>query len=210
MTHYDEKYWNFQAPIGKIGGILNKFKFDEHINPTDTVLDFGCGGGFLLDQITASRKIGYDINETARENAKRLGIETVDDLNKLENNTVDVVISNHALEHVHHPLTNLQNLYRVVKPNGLIVIVVPYEQPHEHEFRYKENDVNQHLHAWNPQTLGNIVKLAGFKIIKSNTIQHKWAHDYEKCYNDSDFHQRCKQNAIDSGNYQTKCVAIKL
>ena len=26
--HYDEAYWEFQKDIGKLGGLLNKFKFN--------------------------------------------------------------------------------------------------------------------------------------------------------------------------------------
>ncbi len=57
--HYDDKYWEFQSKIGKIGGFLNKFKFEGHVNISDVIMDFGCGGGFLLNELEASHKIGF-------------------------------------------------------------------------------------------------------------------------------------------------------
>lgn len=204
-----EKYWEYQAPIGKVGGILNKFKFKDHILPENCVLDFGCGGGFLLNELNAAKKIGFEINESAREHAKTLGITMVNDLNDLKDGEVDIIISNHALEHVPNPLEVLKNLYRVVRTGGLIVIVIPCEQPGEVEFNYKNDDINQHLYSWCPQTIGNLVKLAGFSVEQSYTIRHKWTPDYQTAYTSSDYHERCKKYAIEKGNYQVKCIGRK-
>lgn len=47
-THYDAEYFNWQKNIGAFGGWANSFKFKNSISKSDTVIDFGCGGGFLL------------------------------------------------------------------------------------------------------------------------------------------------------------------
>lgn len=208
-THYDQSYWEYQAPIGEIGGKLNKFKFQDHILPENTVLDFGCGGGFLLNELTAKRKIGFEINDSAREHVKTLGITTINDLNNLKEGEVDIIISNHALEHVPNPLETLKNLHRVVREGGLIVIVIPCEQPGEVEFEYKEDDINQHLHSWCPQTIGNLIKLAGFKLEQCYTLRHKWTPDYQTSFSDPDYNDKCKKYAIEKGNYQIKCIGRK-
>ena len=208
--YYDENYWKFQAPIGKIGGILNKFKFEEHIKPENSVLDFGCGGGFLLNEINASQKFGFEINPNARNHAKSLGIQVFDDLNKIENNSIDIVISNHAFEHVPTPLDSLKHLNRIIRPGGLLIVVIPCEQPQELEFQYRENDINQHLYTWCPQTFGNLVKLSGFEIALCGTIQHKWTEDVQKCYLDENYHERCRDYAKKVGNYQVKCIGRKI
>ena len=49
MTHYNHEYFNWQKNIGYVGGFLNKFKFENNVNKTDILMDFGCGGGYLLD-----------------------------------------------------------------------------------------------------------------------------------------------------------------
>lgn len=43
-SYYDEKYFEWQKECGKIGGILNKFKFESYVKNSDVLLDFGCGG----------------------------------------------------------------------------------------------------------------------------------------------------------------------
>ncbi len=207
--HYDAAYWEYQSRIGKIGGQLNKFKFEKHILPESYVLDFGCGGGYLLNGLECARKIGYEINPNARRNAESLGIDTVSSFEELEDDSFDVVISNHALEHVPTPFETLKQLYRVLAPGGLIVLVLPCEQSTDTEFNFNPNDINQHLYSWCPQTLGNLVKLAGFKIELCTTLRHKWTPDYESSYTDERYHDRCKQYAIEKGNYQIKCIGRK-
>lgn len=209
-SYYDKQYWEYQAPIGRVGGILNKFKFQDHILPENTVLDFGSGGGFLLEQLSAKHKMGYEINPSAKQHAVSLGIDMVDDLETMPRDFVDIVISNHALEHVPDPLNVLRQLYKIIRKGGLIVFVIPCEQPGEIEFQYREDDVNQHLYSWCPQSFGNLFKMAGFKIEQCITLQHKWTPDYQNSYTHPNYHERCRQYALEQGNHQIKCIGRKI
>src|SRR5687768_999919 len=97
--YYNEDYFEkYQKKIGEFGGMANKFKFQDEIKETDTVLDFGCGGGFLLKNISCRHKVGIEINEVARKNCSALGIECYDSLDHIKDESIDVVISNHCLE----------------------------------------------------------------------------------------------------------------
>ena len=57
--------------IGKFGAIFNKNKFTPYIKKSDVVLDFGCGGGYLLNNIECAEKYGLEINEVAIEKQKK-------------------------------------------------------------------------------------------------------------------------------------------
>src|SRR5260370_42501062 len=68
LSHYDVHYFNdFQKKIGEFGGRANKFMFEKHVLAAGTVLDFGCGGGFLLNNPNCSEKIGVRVNPGTRE-----------------------------------------------------------------------------------------------------------------------------------------------
>ena len=69
--YYDNKYFDdYQKKIGEFGGKANLFKFKKFINHDSKVLDFGCGGGFLLNNINCSYKAGIEINSVARNFCK--------------------------------------------------------------------------------------------------------------------------------------------
>jgi len=66
-THYDQRYFEYQKEGGNFGGHAELFKFQHFIQPTDSVVDFGCGGGFLLAELVCGRRVGVDVNPSARE-----------------------------------------------------------------------------------------------------------------------------------------------
>jgi len=112
MSHYNEKYFNWQKEIGVIGGFLNKFKFESHVKDGDILMDFGCGGGYLLNNFNNKQKIGFEINKTSCIECEKHGVSVYNNFDDISNNSIDAIISNHAMEHVPLPLQSLQNLYK--------------------------------------------------------------------------------------------------
>ncbi|MEH0155459.1 methyltransferase domain-containing protein [Limibacter armeniacum] len=209
MSHYNKEYFDWQKNIGAFGGSANLFKFDDFVREDTKVIDFGSGGGFLLSNMKSTEKVGVEINPVARENANKMGIKTVEDANELENEWADVIISNHALEHVESPLDELKKLNTKLKKGGKIVFVVPYERNN----KYKEGDINFHLYTWSEMNLGNLFSLAGFKVISVGELKHKWPPKFAKIrqvFGDSIFHLSCKiYGRISTGVSQIRIVAEK-
>lgn len=146
------------------GRILDKMvKFQPYVKATDTIADFGCGSGDLLFHIRAGRKIGVEINPHARKHAEEAyALECYDDASKVEDGICDVIVSNHALEHVPYPIGALQELRKKIKPDGLLVLCLPVDWRTPRMEKYNPNDVDMHLHTWTPQLIGNTLKSAGF------------------------------------------------
>ena len=69
------------------------------------------------------------------------------------------------------------------------------EQQIDQAFYYKANDINQHLYTWCPMTFGNLVNLAGFKVLSCQPFLHQWCPDFKENYNKPDFHKRCREYA---------------
>jgi 2-polyprenyl-3-methyl-5-hydroxy-6-metoxy-1,4-benzoquinol methylase len=174
-THYDAQYFGWQSSIGEFGGWANQSKFVKYISSHSKVLDFGCGGGFLLKNLECSKKVGVEVNSVARETAKKHGIEVFARVEDMPDEYVDTVISNHVLEHTYQPLGELKSLYKKLEPGGKIIFVVPCESISS---RYKPNDINHHLYTWSPMCLGNLFSEAGFSVIESKAYLHKWPPKY--------------------------------
>lgn len=175
-THYDGGYFDWQSSIGEFGGWANQSKFAQHISRDQVVLDFGCGGGFLLKNLDCRKKIGVEVNPTAADSARKKGIEVFSSVAEVPDQSVDVIISNHALEHALQPLSELKGLLTKLKPGGKAIFVVPSESI---SCSYRKDDINHHLFTWSPMCLGNLFSEAGFSVIESRPYTHKWPPKYK-------------------------------
>ena len=54
-------------------------------------------------------------------------ISEATDLNKVKDNTYDFVLSCHSLEHVANPIKALLEWKRILKPNGKLILILPYK-----------------------------------------------------------------------------------
>jgi len=209
MEHYNDDYFNWHKNIGAFGGVVNLFKFEEFIEKDATVVDFGSGGGYLLNNIQCKEKLGVEINPTARANANKLGINTLPSSEEIKDEWADVIISHHALEHVEHPLSVLRELHKKLKPNGKIVFVVPIERHN----KYVPNDINFHLYTWSEMNLGNLFTLAGFQVKEVKEIKHRWPPHFmkiRKSVGANIFHTICKAYARYRNDIsQIRVVAVK-
>jgi len=169
--HYDDDYFNWQSEAGEFGGWANQTKFIKYIAQDDVVLDFGCGGGYLLKNIDCKKRLGVEINPLAAETAKRNGVEVYSKVEDVQDESIDVIISNHALEHALQPLDELRELKKKLKVGGKVIFVVPCENI---SMRYKSDDINHHLYSWSPMCLGNLFVEAGYSLIESKAYIHKW------------------------------------
>ncbi len=126
MEALPETIWHYCAAVG------NPFK-DAIITEGDTVLDLGCGAG--VDVLVARLHVGgqgkvhgVDITpkmvEVARKHVVMAGFENVEieqcgfDAVGLENESVDVVISNGAINLTECKESVFAEIYRVLKPGG--------------------------------------------------------------------------------------------
>ncbi len=169
-THYDNKYFTWQRSIGMLAGHANRFMFEPYIHPEASVLDFGCGGGYLLAQIDCGRRTGVEINPAAQAVAREQGLEVHENVRSIVGELFDVVISNHALEHAIDPLQEVLALRAVLRPGGRMVLVTPFER----NSSWRSDDINQHLFTWSPMNLGNLVARAGLRIESAEVIHHRF------------------------------------
>ena len=144
--------------------IRNKYKIScgDHIKPH--ILDFGCGVGDFLNY--AKQKgceiSGCDMSEDARIWASmKLGksIVTPEEIFALPHSTFDIITMWHVLEHIDDLRFQTEQLHRLLKDNGRLVIAVPNYKSYDAQY-YKDKwaayDVPRHLNHFHKESLQNI------------------------------------------------------
>ncbi len=158
-------YFAYQVDGADTAARIAITRFAPYIGAGDRVVDFGCGTGWLLKLADAGEKLGIEPNPAAREYAAKLGIDTVASPADVEDGWADVVISNHALEHSLSPYAELQELFRIVRPGGKLVLGLPLDDWRQKAQREVHgSDPNHHLFTWTPLLLTNLLKEAGFEV----------------------------------------------
>lgn len=115
-----------------------------------SILDIGCGTGDFLN--TAKKEgwnvYGFEPNEKAKEISKSKNINLIDDLNSYESNSFDVITMWHVLEHVYDLDSQINQIKKLLKKDGLLIIAVPNYKSYDAKY-YKSNwaayDVPRHL-----------------------------------------------------------------
>lgn len=130
ISHTDSKRNLFEKiyHIVKRKAIQNKIDLIESFSSAKgKVLDIGCGTGeFIFEANKRGWKVfGFEPNFSASSLAKEKGLNLVDNTKNIEQNSLDVITMWHVLEHVHDIDEQIKELYRLLKPDGKLVIAVP-------------------------------------------------------------------------------------
>ncbi len=136
------------------------YAYFKHVRPGDSVFEFGGGLGNNLFKVAKRAEVCMlEPSELARKFAQDHGIETVVSLDELKQRKFDTVLCRHVLEHVDDPLSTLRSLRSLLKPESTLIVIVPFEQP---TLPIIKNEKDFHLYSWNPRTMNNLVRRAGF------------------------------------------------
>lgn len=123
-----------------------------------TILDAACGTGYgssLLKNIRSSQVIGLDIcPETVSYAQKKYSTENclfklcdLTQMKKIEDQTIDAVVSFETIEHLETPTIFLKNINRVLKKGGYLIISTPnkWGKTRDHKFDYDRQLLCEHL-----------------------------------------------------------------
>lgn len=143
ISHTDNKRSLFEKAYHFVKNIALQNKLNlinkEQVNK-GKILDIGAGTGDFL--LTATNNgwetIGIEPSEKAKNIARQKGIAFVDETVVLENHSFDVITMWHVLEHVPDLDAQINELKRLLKPTGTLIVAVP---------NFKSFDAN-HYHAY--------------------------------------------------------------
>ncbi len=137
------------------------------LNNGGNIIDVGCGDGFFLYLLSnLSVKVtltGFDDDKIVLSNArKNLGSEKIKLLDgtavdmPFSNNVFDKAIMTEVLEHIDDDKKALSEVYRILKPNGVLVLTVP-----NYNFPFLWDPINWILQSLFGTHIGGIGFFAG-------------------------------------------------
>lgn len=127
----------------------------------------------MLEALGAAEKIGVEVNPHAREEARGRGLDVRAGLDEVERHWADVVVSNHALEHTLHPFGVLSELHEVLRPGGLLALVLPIDDWRTSR-RATGPDRHGHLFTWTPLLMHNLLGEVGFVEVRTAIRTRAW------------------------------------
>ncbi|WP_430406610.1 class I SAM-dependent methyltransferase [Fluviicola sp.] len=168
-------YLVYLLPINR-----NKFDFKVlYLNavPKGRILDFGCGNGSLLDNLSVLgwECYGLDFDSKAVDFCKEKGLNVnLGDISSQDypDNFFDAITINHVIEHVHEVDDLIKSCYQKLKKGGRLIIATPNTKNWQRGL-YKRNwfqlDPPRHLHLFNPNNLEVVIKRNQFDVLQSFT-----------------------------------------
>ena len=195
-NYYPESYQPYH-PLRGISGVLRTVllhrevrKLRKYLKPDARILEVGSGSGQDLAFIRDSgwqRVVGTDVSEnSAREAKKEFGIEvlvgTLESL-KFPDNSFDHIRMKYVISHVHSPKKLLEEVRRILKPGGSLVIWIPNFDSLDRTIfgRYWEGqEPPRHLYDFGEYTFRRHLETSGFTVrevdhsIVPNTFVHSF------------------------------------
>ncbi len=181
-NYYGQAYYGSEK--GKFSPFVEKiFTYNHKRNARNfftkfrpkTVLEIGCGRGYLIKEL---QNLGCLVNGLESSSAAEwilknpeVPVTPVNDAEKwpFEDNSQDLIIIWHVLEHVSDPKAVLKEIHRVLSPKGTLCISVPNARSIQANLKLPQwfhLDTPRHLFHFNPKSLDILSNDAGFLIIK--------------------------------------------
>lgn len=143
ISHTDSKRSLFEKMyhLVKRNTIRNKVKLLSKNSVKGNLLDIGAGtGNFLVEAKNNNWNVaGIEPNEKAKTLAQKKGINFIENIETISENSFDVITMWHVLEHIPDLDYQITQLKRICKPNGIIIIAVP---------NFKSYDANYYKQFW--------------------------------------------------------------
>lgn len=166
MSNYIKTIYNeVDRPITTYPDQLAKYLFDRfNMRPGMKFLEIGCGRG---DFLKGFKRLGLDvsgldISSEAIGLNPGIHIKIVDieaEQSEFNDNEFDIIYSKSLIEHLHNPDKYIREAYRILKPGGLLLTLVP-----DWEANYKTYfDDYTHRTPFTSVSLKDIYKMFGFK-----------------------------------------------
>jgi len=188
--HYDQFNFaihkhSFLSRLDHEYGLRKRCKAVLRYKKHGRLLDVGCATGDFLNAMRRYRGwevYGVEINKSASEYARRqLGLMvetgTLEDVDFPEM-YFDVVTLWHVLEHIYDPIDALKKIYRLLKPDGILIFTTPNLDSLDARLFgpfWIGYDLPRHFYVFSLRTIRALADKSGFRILDMRCLYGSYA-----------------------------------
>lgn len=204
--------------------LINKLMKNE-----GSLLDFGCGSGEFLSYCSKKswKTAGVEPDEDARNIAgQQIGMEvfeSLEELGKINDRKFDVITLWHVLEHVPEIDTRIDELKKILKYDGSIIIALPnpmsWDAKHYGKY-WAAYDLPRHLYHFTQQTVKRLLIKHNFKLLSKqpmrfdayyvSLLSEKYISGYKNYFKAAKSGYLSNKKAKKTGNYSSLIYIFKL
>jgi len=174
-----EKYQDYYSEGGRQiewRRMCARAKADNVVNicsgiPHETILEIGCGSGDILQELGnrgfAKELTGIEISTSGLERLQDKTIPTLKEARifdgevvPFEDQTFDLVVLSHVVEHLEHPRRMLHEARRVAR---FVFVEVPLEHTSRLRADFDFNEVG-HINFYTSKTIRRLLQTSGLKV----------------------------------------------
>ncbi len=183
VSHSDTKKGFFFKAYHVARSIMlnKKYRAIAHNMAADSgkkILDIGSGRGYFLNHMKHKGFDCYGIeqDETARTLSRQdfnLKVENSEALFQFQENTFDVITLWHVLEHIHDFRGYLEQIKKILKPKGLLVIALPNPDAYDCQMYgtlWAGWDVPIHLWHFKPSNIESLLEQFSYQLIQKKAM----------------------------------------
>lgn len=141
---------------------LSAYIFAKYLAPDKSLLDFGSG---TRDYLMAFESLGlhvWGVDKYSYNGRKVLKCDIDKQAIPFNDNFFDYIFTKSVIEHINNPEHMFKELYRVLKPNGTIIILTP-----DWESRYKDfYEDFSHVRPYTRKALQDVLEIFNFKKVE--------------------------------------------
>ena len=170
MNYIDVIYKNritTKYPYDLCEYLFNRFDMEKNMK----ILDIGCGNGEISRAFQSLGLCNFAIDKEESDNHYNCHCSYLDvekDRFDYKDNIFDFIFCKSLIEHLYKPDNFMKECYRVLKPEGVLILMTP---DWEKQMKVFYEDPT-HVHPYSKDSISDLLKMFNFKNVTSEIFYH--------------------------------------
>ena len=151
------RFWKDKPLLRSTDSYISATNTARHLAEARKILIVGDTGGRDWKYLASMGKEIHIIDIAPQQDIPNLIVQSIEKRTPFEDEFFDGAVLNEVLEHLFLDVSALEEVYRVLKKNGTLVVTVPY-------YSNVQDDPEYHVRVHTPKTIHRLLQRCGFEI----------------------------------------------